>query len=187
MAYTRGMRVLVVSCSLNPGSRSAVLASAAVEALRGGGHEVEAVDLRETALPMCDGAEAYADPAVGAMAARVSGAEAVLLAVPIYNYDVNAAAKNLIELTGGAWEGKVVGFLCAAGGQRSYMSVMPLANSLMLDFRCVIVPRFVYATAADFEGDALKDEMRRRVERLAEETGRLGAAWIDAQADQPAH
>ena len=32
----------------------------------------------------------------------------------------------------------------------SYMSVMAYANSLMLDFRCVIIPRFVYATGSAF-------------------------------------
>lgn len=48
----------------------------------------------------------------------------VLLAVPIYNYDGNAAAKDLIELTGGTWEDKIAGFACAAGGASSYMSIM---------------------------------------------------------------
>ena len=72
--------------------------------------------------------------------------KAILLATPIYNYDVSAAAKNMVELTGSAWRDKTVGFICAAGGTSSYMSVMGLANSLMLDFRCIILPRFVYAT-----------------------------------------
>ena len=58
--------------------------------------------------------------------------------------------KNLVELTGSAWEDKTVGFLCAAGGASSYMSLMGLANSLMLDFRCLIIPRFVYAKGDDF-------------------------------------
>ena len=31
----------------------------------------------------------------------------------------NAAAKNLIELTGKAWEDKIVGFACAAGANSS--------------------------------------------------------------------
>ncbi len=56
----------------------------------------------------------------------------------------------MIELAGSAWEDKIVGFLCAAGGMSSYMSVMAYANSLMLDFRCVIIPRFVYATGDIF-------------------------------------
>src|ERR1043166_5008958 len=89
---------------------------------------------------------------------------------PVYYYDVAAAAKNLFELTGSAWEVKVVGVLCAGGGMSSYMSVMAFANSLMLDFRCVIIPRFVYATGRAFEGDDLKDkEVGERIEELADE------------------
>ena len=52
---------------------------------------------------------------VGGRADRARrAADAILLAVPIYNYDVNAAAKNLVEHTGSAWENKIVGFLAAA-------------------------------------------------------------------------
>ena len=111
------------------------------------------MDLRQTPLPMCDGRAAYQHENVGPMAQLVADSDPILLAAPIYNYDVNAAAKNLIEMTGRAWTGKVVGFICAAGGQGSYMSVMALANSLMLDFRCLIVPRIVYATDEQFEAD----------------------------------
>ena len=90
-----------------------------------------------------------------------------MLSVPIYNYDANAAAKNLIELTGKSWEDKVVGFLCAAGGHSSYMSIMSLANSLMLDFRCIVLPRFVYATGESFEGENLTDpEIEKRIQEL---------------------
>ncbi len=145
------MNPLVISCSLNPTSRSARLALHALDTLRVLAGGAELVDLRRTDLPMCDGGEAYRHENVASLAAKVSSAGPILLAVPIYNYDVNAAAKNLIELTGRAWTGKVVGFICAAGGQGSFMSVMSLANSLMLDFRCLIVPRFVYATGEHFE------------------------------------
>ena len=68
-------------------------------------------------------------------------------------YDLNAAAKNFIELTGRAWTNKVVGFICAAGGKGSYMSVTSFMNSLMLDFRCIIIPRFVYTDASGFDDD----------------------------------
>ncbi len=95
--------------------------------------------------------------------------------MPIYNYGINAAAKNVVELTGrDAWTGKVVGFVCAAGGHGSFMSVMPLANSLMLDFRCIIVPRFVYATkAAVQDGKVVSDEIRKRISQLCRMTGAL--------------
>ena len=85
------------------------------------------------------------------------------------NYDANAAAKNFIEITGQAWQNKVVGFLCAAGGEKSYMSIMSIANSLMLDFRCVIIPRFVYVS-----DDTVADEaVVERIHELADELVRF--------------
>ena len=80
-----------------------------------------------------------------------------------------------MELTGkGAWENKTVAFLNAAGGHSSYMSVMAVANSLMLDFRCVIVPRFVYATPADFDDQGISnDALRDRVSECALATAEL--------------
>ena len=83
----------------------------------------------------------------------------------------------MVELTGSSWEDKIVGFLCAAGGMNSYMSVMAFANSLMLDFRCVIIPRFVYATGNAFDDDKLKDEkVATRIEEVAAELIRFGQA-----------
>ena len=97
--------------------------------------------------------------------------------VPIYNYDINAAAKNLIELTGRNWLGKVVGFACAAGGQGSYMSIMSVANSLMLDFRCHIVPRFVYSTGSAFQGNSITDpEIHERTKELSDDICRITEA-----------
>jgi len=71
----------------------------------------------------------------------------------------------------------VVGFLCAAGGNSSYMAVMAYANSLMLDFRTVIIPRFVYATGDAFKGDEIVDkEMVTRIEQAGDELVRFTQA-----------
>jgi FMN reductase len=119
-------------------------------------------------LPICDANTCYADPAVKNIAAAIKTADGILIAAPVYNYDVSAAAKNMIELTGEAWNDKIVGFLCAAGGQGSYMSVMAYANSLMLDFRCTIIPRFVYATGDAFDDNNVIDrKVTKRIEELA--------------------
>ena len=98
----------------------------------------------------------------------ISEARVIIAATPVYNYDACAALKNLVELTGDSWEDKVVGFLCAAGGSSSYMSVMSIANSLMLDFRCLIIPRFVYATRNDFDEQAPTEDIKGRVAMLAQ-------------------
>ena len=83
----------------------------------------------------------------------------------------------MLELTGSAWEDKVVAFLCAAGGMSSYMSVMAFASSLMLDFRSVIIPRFVYATGDAFHGDKLTDnKVQKRIEHVVAELVRFTKA-----------
>ncbi|MEY2495215.1 MAG: hypothetical protein QOJ45_1707 [Verrucomicrobiota bacterium] len=132
------------------------------------------LDISEMGLPLCDADACYTHPAAQKLSKAVEAADGILIATPVYNYDVSAAAKNLVELTGSAWEDKVVGFLCAAGGMNSYMSVMAFANSLMLDFRTVIIPRFVYATGNAFDGDELKDKkVEQRIEELAAEVIRF--------------
>lgn len=175
--YSRVMKILIISCSLNPQSRSLLLAVAARDHLASQGRDVQLLDLREQLMPLCDGGSVYEDERVQSLRAAVAGADAVLLAAPVYNFDLNAAAKNLIELTGDAWTNKVVGFLCAAGGSNSYMAVMGLANSLMLDFRCLIIPRFVYAVRSAFaDGRLIDEQIKARVVQLCDETVRIAGA-----------
>lgn len=163
------MDYLILSCSLKTTSRSVRLARHAREFLDGQGKTVDWVDLREWQLPFCDAGSAYADEQVDRIKAIVARADGIIVAGPIYNFDINAAAKNVLELTGSGWEHKIVGFLCAAGGQGSYMSIMPFANSLMLDYRSVIVPRYVYATGKAFTEEGIGDpDVKHRVEELAE-------------------
>lgn len=168
---------LVVSSSLNRESNSRILAEEALCVLTQQGHSAAILDLRDYPLPLCDGGAAYAHPNVSAVNQKLSAAHGIIIATAIYNFDANAAVKNLIELTGSAWENKVVGFLCAAGGMSSYMSIMSLANSLMLDFRSVVVPRFVYAVGEAFDHGRIVDpKVTSRVAELAKETARLGGA-----------
>ncbi|MEO1527955.1 MAG: NAD(P)H-dependent oxidoreductase [Planctomycetota bacterium] len=168
---------LVLSASLNPTSRSRILARDCQRRLETIGRQGVLIDLADHPLPLCDGATAYGDPKVAELGEQLDAADAVFIATPVYNFDVNAALKNAVELTGKKWTGKVVAMMLAAGGSGSYMSAMPFANSLMLDFRCVIVPRFVYTTGESFEGESLADEdIEARMELLVNETLTLSDA-----------
>ncbi|HVF70860.1 MAG TPA: NAD(P)H-dependent oxidoreductase [Chthoniobacterales bacterium] len=170
-------KYLVVSTSGNPDSNSRRMGRIAFRRLEKAGVKCEWLDISELGLPLCDADTCYAQPSAQKASKVIKAAEGILVATPVYNYDVSAAAKNLVELTGSSWEDKVVGFLCAAGGMSSYMSVMSFASSLMLDFRCVIIPRFVYATGRAFEGDDLKDtEVEERIHSLADELVRFTTA-----------
>ncbi|MCH7720881.1 MAG: NAD(P)H-dependent oxidoreductase [Planctomycetes bacterium] len=171
------MKHLILSCSLSPTSRSALLARRLESAFGSDHGSVRLIDLRELPLPFCEANACYADPNVQMVTTAIAEAATVSVATPIYNYGVGGATRNLIALTGQAWTEKVVGFLCAAGGQGSYMAVMAVANSLMLDFRCLIVPRFVYASGASFSEDRITDAtIKERIDGLANDLRRIGSA-----------
>ncbi len=177
---------LIVSCSLNPESNSRKMARAAFDLLNEKGG-AEWLDLRDFELPICDGGAAYSHANVEIVAQKIRDAKCIVMAVPIYNFDVNAAAKNLIELTGRAWTEKVVGFLCAAGGKSSYMSVMGVANSLMLDFRSLIIPRFVYADGSSFDNESVSDALvKTRIEELVDTAITLTEPARQAKRANPA-
>lgn len=174
------MKVLIVSTALRPGSKTSLLARTLADDFRAISAEADLLDLAETPLPQCDGASCYADPAVKAATDRVHAAQAVVLCSPVYNYQLNSAAKNFVELTNEGWENHVVGCVVNAGGERSYLAPLPLLNSLMVDHRCLIVPRFVYVTSADFTADGALDPQgnpRTRLSTLAAETAKLTRAW----------
>jgi FMN reductase len=168
---------LVISTSGNPDSNSRRLGRAAFAHLQKQKVDCAWIDISEMDLPLCDADKCYAMPGSKKLGAAIEAADGILVAAPVYYYDVAAAANNMIELTGSVWEDKIVGFLCAAGGEGSYMSVMAYANSLMLDFRCVIIPRFVFATSEAFDGENITDKkIRQRVEQVANELVRFTEA-----------
>ncbi|MDQ6808752.1 MAG: NAD(P)H-dependent oxidoreductase [Verrucomicrobiota bacterium] len=169
-------KYLVISTSGNPNSNSRRMGRIAFNSLQRAEVDCAWLDISELDLPVCDADACYGHTGARTMSKAIATADGIIIAAPVYNYDVSAAAKNMIELTGKAWKDKVVGFVCAAGGMSSYMSVMAYANSLMLDFRCVIIPRFVYATGQAFEQGELKDEkVAARVEQVAADLVRFTA------------
>jgi len=163
------MKYIVLSCSLRPDSNSSVMARFAHDLLKQGDHDATLYNLQDYDLPICDGGDCYSHPSVLEISKKIEAADGILIATPIYNFDVSASTKNLLELTGQSWNEKVVGFICAAGGQGSYMSAMPFANSLMLDYRCIIIPRYVFATRQAFDGDKITEPaIKERLEELTQ-------------------
>jgi FMN reductase len=170
-------KYLVISTSGNPDSNSRRMGRIAFELLKKAKADCQWLDINQLQLPLCDADACYNEPSAQKLSATIEAADGIMVATPVYNYDVSAATKNMVELTGSAWEDKVVAFLCAAGGMSSYMSVMAFANSLMLDFRSVIVPRFVYATSDAFDGERLVDaKVGKRIEQVAHELFRFTRA-----------
>ncbi len=171
------MNFLTLTTSLAPSSRSRILARRFHEQFQSDGHDVQWLDVADMELPICDGHAAWDHEHAVQLKAAIEQADGIALAFGIYNYSASAIAKTVLELGGKSWSDKVVGFVCAAGGQGSYMAAMSLVNSLMLDFRCVIVPRFVYATGSAFDdGQLVDDDVAERLGEMAKELARMTKA-----------
>lgn len=160
------MNYIIISTSLNPNSHSRLLAQEMQKRIIIQNHTIDFIDLQAYELPICGSEDCYNHINVQNITPRIQQADGILIAVPIYNYNVAASAKNLLELTGSAWSQKVVGLLCAAGGEMSYMSALPFIGGLLFDFRCIIVPRYVYASKSNFSDDHIKITNPKIHERL---------------------
>lgn len=163
--------VSILATSLKPNSRSQQLARLFATELAQ--HEIphQLIDFRDfDALPLPGAPSAWEHPAADTLAKAVLNASHVVFAAPIYCYDLNAVAKVAVELAGKAFTAKPVAFLTAAGGKSSYMAPLNFANHLMLDFRSIILPRFVYTTYEDWIDDVtLAPECAERLSRLRAE------------------
>lgn len=153
------MDFTVISCSLDPESRSRVLATSTVAIIEDAGHRASLIDLLALGgLPNFDNANAFDDPRYGSLHAAIADCDGVVITSPVYNWGLSSTTKNLIELTGAtgqhgrtsAWFDKLVTFVCVGGLAHSYMAHGPVALAMMLDFKCVVNPHLVYATERDW-------------------------------------
>ncbi|EDM27299.1 hypothetical protein LNTAR_21335 [Lentisphaera araneosa HTCC2155] len=169
-------KAVIIGTSLNVDSRSQELAQIFEEKLTNKKVDVCRFDMREFNLPFAGASGSWDSEETKKIHEEVVSASHIVFSVPIYCYDVNAVAKNIIELIGHSFTDKVIGFICSAGGSSSYMSVMGFANHLMLDFRSVIVPRFVYAEDKDWSEGQVNEIIKERFDLLIDDLSAIQIA-----------
>ena len=90
---------LIISTSLNPNSRNWILTKHALKVFNEKGIAAEIIDLKDFDLPMCDGEFSYKNENATILNKKISNVQTILICSPIYNFDLNAAIKNVLELT----------------------------------------------------------------------------------------
>ncbi|MFJ6676819.1 NADPH-dependent FMN reductase [Actinosynnema sp. NPDC091369] len=89
--------ILVLSGSPSPTSRTAALAEHLAERLRGDGHAVRVVRVRDLPAEALLGADAT-DPAIAEVVATLADADGVLVASPVYKAAYSGVLKALLDL-----------------------------------------------------------------------------------------
>ena len=60
--------------------------------------------------------------------------------------------------------------MVAASGKQSFLAPLGIINTLMVDFRAIVTPRYVYSSADDFDDSGVSRPVKERLELLVEET-----------------
>ena len=163
------MKLLTISTSLNPNSYSLTLVKQAYEVLKENNNNVKFLDIRTLNLPICDGALVYQMKVTQKLQKLILESDGIIMGCPIYNYNSAASSKNVLELGGKiAWQNKIVGLIFTAGGNNSFATTMSLAGSLIIDFKVLLIPKYVFATQNDFiSSKEAKKEIKNRINYLA--------------------
>jgi NAD(P)H-dependent FMN reductase len=139
----RPLKVAIVSTSLSPHSRSRALAVEVARELRQRGCDLHFYDARSLPSWLCrdddDIPEEYSE-----VKREIAEMDAVIIAFPVYLFAPSGAAKNFIDIVGEALIKKPLGFLCASGSLRSYLSIRDVMSSLIFEFEAYIYPKFIH-------------------------------------------
>ena len=166
------MNTLILSGSVSENSRSFLLCKAVEKQLITKGDTITFVDARE--IPMHPEHRRKTDK-MQQLAKQIKQADNIIIGMGVHCYSVNDALKILLDTCFSASTGKFFGILCAAGGERSYLSTMHLTQICMNEWRMMQLPRIVFATEKDFTEDIITSaEVLERIKLFSEEFHTVG-------------
>lgn len=176
-------RILAFSASTRRESLNKKLLAVAVAAVREAGGEVTLIDLNDYALPLYNGdlEEAEGIPANATrLIELIASHAALLIASPEYNSMITPLLKNTLDWCSRAeddpFPGKVAAVVSASPGPFGGVRSQKLAQQLLLQLGCHIVPVQAILPRADKAFDAagaLTDA------RALKNVGALAAALVD--------
>jgi FMN reductase len=173
------LRVVGVGGTLREGSSSLGALQRAVSAAEEAGAEVELLDLRELGLPMYEPGKALDDygPEVRRFVEAVREADAVILSTAAYHGTLAGVTKNALDFVQFLrrderpyLEGRVVGLISTAGGDRAAANTTDALVHVVHALRGVVAPQMVTIGGAwrqaDNGGNITDEGSGRRLDRL---------------------
>lgn len=160
------MKTLIISSSTNPDSHSYKMCEMVAEKLKAKqGVEVTFIDLRDKSLNLYF-QKKTAD--LEEIEKLVEESDNFIFGMAVRNYCINDELKTITESCFHRQNatGKFFGTVCAAGGEKSYLSHQQLVQLMMNEFRMIPLPRIVYSVAPEIPED--------RIDKFVEEFHAIG-------------
>ena len=170
------MKTLIISSSLSPESRSFILCTKTYEKLIEKGIEVEMIDAREMDLiPF----HKTPSESMNLLTRKIELADNIIIGMGVHCYSINDGLKIILDNCFSKATGKFFGIICAAGGERSYLSTQHLTQICMNEWRMIQLPRIIYATGKDFEENNIKNkDILARIDVFSDEFISIGEKLI---------
>ena len=171
------MNTLIISSSFSEKSRSFILCKAIDTELQKKDVNVELLDARKMELLAC---HKGVTTNMEELTTKIENADNIIFGMGVHCYSINDGLKIILDNCCGGGVGKFFGVVCAAGGEKSYLSSMHLTQICMNEWRMIQLPRIVYATGKDFEGNIISnDDLKDRIKLFVEEFTIIGKKLIN--------
>ena len=170
------MKTLILSSSLSENSRSLILCNSISKKLSKKGADCTIVDARKITINPTHRKETT-DMSI--LSKQIEEADNIIIGMGVHCYSISDSLKILLDTCFAKATGKFYAILCAAGGERSYLSTMHLTQICMNEWRMIQLPRIIYATKKDFKEEKISsNELLERIEYFTEEFYSIGKKLI---------
>jgi FMN reductase len=148
--------VTVVIGSATPPGRLRRAVAEALERAAGEGASATLIDLAEARIANADGTPPERlDDDTAATVAALAGADAVVLATPVYRGSFTGVLKNLLDhVPVEALQGKPVGIVAMGATPHHFLGAESHLRDVLAFFGALVAPAGVYLTSADFADGA---------------------------------
>ena len=161
------MKTLIISSSLSKNSRSFILCNEVCKVLKKKKIQTTIIDARDmNILPMHN----KLNSKMKILSEKIKKTDNIIIGMGVHCYSINDSLKILLDTCFSDAIGKFYGVLCAAGGEKSYLSTMHLTQICMNEWRMIQLPRIVYATAKDFDNNTIiSTDLLERINTFSDE------------------
>lgn len=170
------MKTLILSSSLSKYSRSFIMCNKVLKNLSKRGVNCTIVDARNIPLQPTHN---ELSTEMENLELQIKEADNIIIGMGVHCYSINDSLKILLDNCFSKSTGKFFGVLCAAGGEKSYLSTMHLTQICMNEWRMIQLPRIVYATKKDFNENMMSsDDLLQRIKLFSEEFYLIGSKLL---------
>jgi len=184
------MKIVGLSGSI-VGSKTRTAMNAALESVKKQFSDAETslLDLAEFSLPFSDGRSYMEYEGDAAYVTRtIMEADALIIGTPVFQASIPATLKNIFDLLPvNAFRDKTVSIVVTAGSSKHYLVAEQQLKPILAYMKAQIVQTYVFIEEKDFQRkEIINDDVRFRIDRLAEDTVMLTKAYAKIREEREA-